>query len=187
MEGKRMDTSVHRMGGAADTKPHDLWFWVVAIVAAAATLGGVLGSGALPQLPLPQLPLPVLPDRASQATSALASEGLRVWEQARDAIVASIPGARSCRVVLGFGQLQALIGRAIVGDCIEDERFDPTWDVAVQATTSGLFVFRRVDGTVAFTDGYRTWLLGPAGFQRRFNTQRYCWEPDAEPRACLRS
>jgi hypothetical protein len=163
----------YRAAAPADVKPRDPWFWVLStLTGVVVALGVLLGGGALPRIALPPAAIP----------PSLASDGQRAWE----AILASLPGARGCRIVLGFGMLERLVGRAVAGECLEDERFDPEWGVAIQTTTNGLFVFRRSDGTLAYTDGYRTWLLGPTGFQRRLNTQRLCWEPDADPRTCLR-
>jgi hypothetical protein len=40
-------------------------------------------------------------------------------------------------------------------------------------------VWRKADNWTAFTDGYRTWVNGPAGLVRRLNTERFPWEGDA--------
>ena len=150
--------------------------WLVSILVGSAALVilalGVL-MGALPRSALPP----------ADAPQRLAEDGGRAWA----AIVAATagPDGPRCRIVLGFATLEALIGRAIVGECREDERHDPVWGVAVQRTSGGLFAFRRADGTLAFTDGHRTWLLGAAGLQRRLNTERLCWEPDADSQHCL--
>ena len=153
----------------------DLWL-VSILVGSTALIVVALGvlAGALPRSMLPP----------ANAPERLAEDGGRAWE----AIVAAVGSERPhCRIVLGFSTLEALIGRAVVGECREDERHDPVWSVAVQRTSGGLFAFRRADGTLAFTDGHRTWLLSAAGLQRRLNTERLCWEPDADPRACLRA
>jgi hypothetical protein len=44
----------------------------------------------------------------------------------------------------------------------------------------GLLVWRKADNWTAFTDGYRTWINGPAGIQQRLNTQRFSWEPNPD-------
>jgi hypothetical protein len=165
---------------AALTALLDLWLWgIVAGAAAAVVLAGAVGAGALPPSALPSTDTAVRLATDSQGTWAA------IVASVASVASTSLPGPRVCRVVLGFGTLEALVGRSTTGDCLEDEHFDPNWGVAAQATTGGLFAFRRADGTLAFTDGHRTWLLGRAGLQRRLNTQRLCWEPDAEPRTCL--
>jgi hypothetical protein len=50
---------------------------------------------------------------------------------------------------------------------------------AAQRTTRGLLVWRKADNWTAFTDGFRTWIGGPAGLETRLNTQRFAWEADA--------
>src|SRR5919199_1631976 len=62
-----------------------------------------------------------------------------------------------CRFVLGFATLRDLVGPAAVGDCLEDERFDPANGNVEQQTSGGLLVWRKSDKWTAFTDGYRTW------------------------------
>jgi hypothetical protein len=85
-----------------------------------------------------------------------------------------------CGFVLGFATLRALVGPAIVGDCLENEWFNPVNGNAEQHTTGGLLVWRKADNWTAFTDGYRTWVNGPDGVQQRLNTERFLWEaPDS--------
>lgn len=80
----------------------------------------------------------------------------------------------------GFGALAAQIP-AIVGTPIEDEHWSGNGD-SLQATTSGLMVYRKDTNTPAFTDGTHTWLLGPLGLQDRPNEERFDWEqPPAPP------
>jgi plastocyanin len=86
--------------------------------------------------------------------------------------------APGCQFVLGFATLRALIGPAIVGDCLEDQRFAANGD-AVQQTTGGLLAWRKADNWTAFTDGARTWINGPQGLVQRPNTTRFPWEGDA--------
>ncbi|HUX86747.1 MAG TPA: hypothetical protein VMW65_07070, partial [Chloroflexota bacterium] len=50
----------------------------------------------------------------------------------------------------------------------------------LQMTTRGMLVWRKADNFTAFTDGYRTWVNGPYGFQQRLNRERFCWEGDAQ-------
>ncbi|MGH2352593.1 MAG: hypothetical protein ACRDJN_13365 [Chloroflexota bacterium] len=83
-----------------------------------------------------------------------------------------------CRFVLGFATLRDLIGPDVVGDCLEDQRFNPANGNAEQRTTRGLLVWRKADNWTAFTDGYHTWLNGPDGLAQRLNTERFAWERD---------
>ncbi len=82
--------------------------------------------------------------------------------------------------MLGFKILRDLIGHDVVGECLENERYNATGD-SVQQTTGGLLVWRKADNWTAFTDGYRTWLNGPNGLEQRLNTERFPWEPDYAP------
>ncbi len=70
----------------------------------------------------------------------------------------AIPAAHAdseCDFVLGFAALRALLGPAVVGDCLENERFNPANQNAEQQTTGGLLVWRKADNWTAFTDGFR--------------------------------
>ena len=88
--------------------------------------------------------------------------------------------AAECEFVLGFATLKTLInlseGQDKVGDCLENERFDPVRGEAQQQTTGGLLVWHKADNWTAFTDGYRTWVNGPSGLQSRLNTEQFDWE-----------
>jgi lysophospholipase L1-like esterase len=95
--------------------------------------------------------------------------------------VAAQPEA-CCQYVLGFKLLHAQIPE-IVGDCRSDEYHNPSNGDGLQETTGrdgrgGLLVWRKADNWTAYTDGYRTWVSGPAGLQTRLNTQRFDWERD---------
>ena len=85
--------------------------------------------------------------------------------------------AAECRFVLGFATLRDLIGRTIVGECLENEHHGANGD-SRQQTTGGLLVWRKADNRTAFTDGYRTWINGPNGLEQRLNTERFEWEHD---------
>lgn len=87
-----------------------------------------------------------------------------------------------CRFVLGFEALHDLIPQT-VGTCLDDEWHDPQSGDGLQHTTRGLLVWRKADNHTAFTDGYRTWVNGPQGIQKRLNSQRFAWEanPDGLP------
>jgi hypothetical protein len=86
--------------------------------------------------------------------------------------------AAGCRFVLGFAQLRSLVGAPVMGDCLEDEHFNPANGDTLQHTTGGLLVWRKADNFTAFTDGYRSWVNGPYGVQVRLNSQRFPWERD---------
>ena len=94
-------------------------------------------------------------------------------------------GPAGCRFALGFATLRDLVGPAVVGDCLEDEHFNPANGNSEQHTTGGLLVWRKLDNWTAFTDGFHTWVNGPNGIQERLNTQRFSWEanPDGLPLA----
>lgn len=81
----------------------------------------------------------------------------------------------TCQFVLGFATLRDAIP-AIVGDCLENEQHHSTDGDGWQHTANGLLVWRKADNVTAFTDGYRTWVNGPAGLQERLNTQRFARE-----------
>ncbi len=100
-------------------------------------------------------------------------------------LVPGTAGAADCRFVLGFATLKALIdaaeGPEVVGECLENERTNPLNGDALQHTTGGLMVWRKHDNFTAFTDGYRTWIHGPFGLQKRLNSERFDWEPEPPP------
>lgn len=85
--------------------------------------------------------------------------------------------AAECRFVLGFATLRDLIGHDIVGPCLENEHYNAIGD-SNQRTAGGLLAWRKADNWTAFTDGYRTWVNGPFGVQKRLNVQRFYWEAD---------
>ena len=92
---------------------------------------------------------------------------------------ASRPSQAGCGYALGFATLRELVGGQVVGDCLENERFNVGNGNAEQRTRNGLLVWRKADNWTAFTDGHRTWLNGPNGVQQRLNTERFAWESDA--------
>lgn len=85
--------------------------------------------------------------------------------------------AADCEFVLGFATLRDLVGHEIVGECLENERYNEIGD-SVQQTTGGLLAWRKADNWTAFTDGYLTYINGPVGLQWRLNSSRYFWEAD---------
>jgi hypothetical protein len=81
-----------------------------------------------------------------------------------------------CQYVLGFETLHNLAPDNI-GNCLDNQAFANNGD-ALQHTAKGLMVWRKADNWTAFTNGYQTWINGPAGLVVRLNTQRYPWESD---------
>lgn len=90
--------------------------------------------------------------------------------------------AANCQFVLGFATLQRMIPQQ-VGQCVENEHYNPVNGDGLQRTTNGLMVWRKFDNFTAFTNGSRTWINGPFGLQTRSNAQRFAWEfnPDKLP------
>jgi hypothetical protein len=90
--------------------------------------------------------------------------------------------AQDCDFTLGFATLAGLIPQT-VGTCLENAVYNPVNGDGLQATTTGLLVWRKADNFTAFTDGYRSWVNGPLGLQERLNTERFSWEwnPDRLP------
>jgi hypothetical protein len=88
------------------------------------------------------------------------------------------PPNATCSFKLGFKVVADLMPE-IVGECRDDERFDPATGNTLQATTNGLLVWRKADNWTAFTDGVTTWINGPYGIEARENTVRFAWEADA--------
>ncbi|MDE2994381.1 MAG: hypothetical protein OXU67_10925, partial [Chloroflexota bacterium] len=86
--------------------------------------------------------------------------------------------AADCRFVLGFETLHAMIPDT-VGACLENEQHHPGQGVTHQRTTNGLLVWQKAGNHTAFTDGYRTWISGPLGLQRRLNSEQFDWERES--------
>ncbi|TAK37063.1 MAG: LppP/LprE family lipoprotein [Chloroflexota bacterium] len=95
--------------------------------------------------------------------------------------------AAQCEFVLGFKALHDTIPN-IVGNCLENEHFNPQNGDALQLTTGtrtdggvgGLLVWRSLDNITAFTNGSQTWLLGPFGLETRPNTVLFPWEQEIQ-------
>ncbi len=92
-------------------------------------------------------------------------------------VTPSVSLAADCQFVLGFKTIRDLIGHSIVGECLENQRYNAIGN-SEQHTTGGLLAWRKADNWTAFTDGYRTWVNGPDGLQQRLNTERFEWEAD---------
>ena len=164
----------------------DLWLWIIAGGSGAVIgLAILIGLGTVPRVPSPGEALALAHAVVTPSDTALRLVGhvQRTWGDLQAVLERNQQG---CRIVLGFGKVESQLGPSTVGECVENERHDPQAGVTSQATTRGLLVWRRGDGALAFTDGHRTWLLGPAGLQRRLNAERLCWEADADPRTCVR-
>ena len=90
-----------------------------------------------------------------------------------------------CQFVLGFATLKALIDEAEgpdkVGECLENQHSNVVNGDALQQTTGGLMVWRKLDNWTAFTDGYMTWINGPNGLEARLNTENFDWEATPLP------
>lgn len=88
-----------------------------------------------------------------------------------------------CTFQFGFRAIRNHIPQ-IVGQCLDNEGFNPDNGNAEQRTLSadgklGLMVWRKADNWTAFTDGHRTWLMGPNGLQDRLNAgARFDWEQE---------
>ncbi len=85
--------------------------------------------------------------------------------------------AQTCEFQAGFKLLHDLLPD-VVGECLEDEQW--VGDGTRQRTTGGLLVWRRADNWTAFTDGYRTWSIGPQGVQERSNAAGFGWQRSAD-------
>jgi hypothetical protein len=85
--------------------------------------------------------------------------------------------AQQAEFRLGFAGLANMIP-GVVGQPVTDEMHDARGN-AIQQTTTGLMFWRQANNLTSFTDGFRTWRLGPQGLQERLNTDRFGWEsPD---------
>jgi Protein of unknown function (DUF4232) len=122
---------------------------------------------------------------AYSATLTFPSPGLwrissPVWSTARgNPLEVNVPG---CQFTLGFAALHDQIPD-VVGACTSDKQHSSISGDALQTTTTGLLVWRKLDNRTVFTDGASTWIDGPLGLQQRHNQQRFWWEsnPDRLP------
>ena len=97
-------------------------------------------------------------------------------------VIAAPAASASCGVAPAFVALQQALPAS--GQCAGDEQHLANGDM-VQSSTAGMFVFRQTSHTPAFTDGYRTWVLGPLGLQSRLNAERFPWEGGGTTSAVL--
>ena len=105
-------------------------------------------------------------------------------DRAQETTYRSAQVAYDCEYRLGFAELNRHLSPGQTGRCTANEYVDPVTGDTLQPTTGwkgqgGLFVYRKSDGVLAYTDGYRTWVLGPKGLEApRLNTERYPWEEE---------
>src|SRR5579884_3519562 len=103
-------------------------------------------------------------------------------------VVAAVPGslgatslaAPGCQVAPGFRALRDQLGPT-VGDCLEDAHADAATGSVAQRTAGGLLLWRPRGNWTGFTDGQRTWVVGPLGLQQRAATERFDWEDALAP------
>lgn len=97
----------------------------------------------------------------------------RYAESYRQSRAGSAPTGFSFK--LGFAALASQIPW-IVGQPLEEEHHAANGD-SLQATTTGLMVWRKSDNWTAFTNGARTWVNGGShGIRERGNDERFPWE-----------
>ena len=84
-----------------------------------------------------------------------------------------------CQFVLGFKALHDM-DPTDVGSCLDNQSLAAASGDQQQDTTGGLLVWRKADNWTAFTNGYWTWINGPAGLVQRLNTQRFSWEANPD-------
>jgi uncharacterized protein YkwD len=94
-----------------------------------------------------------------------------------------VEASGQCTFLAGFKSLHDAIP-SVVGTCTSDEQPELTnidgSTVAtgnrLQHTSRGLLIWRRADNSASFTDGYRTWVVGPQGLEQRLNSEHLPWE-----------
>ena len=87
--------------------------------------------------------------------------------------------AATCQFTGGFQTIHDLVPN-VVGNCLDNEYYTSAGN-GYQHTTGptgkgGLLVWNKATNIASYTDGYRTWVLGPFGLQERLNSQRFPWE-----------
>jgi phosphohistidine phosphatase SixA len=127
-------------------------------------------------------PSPVAQPVASPvpSPSPAAAAASPVAAAASPAAEASPVAQVSCDFVFGFAALRDRLGPPIVGECTENQREVPGNLTAEQRTTKGIMIYRPQEGSTSFSDGSRTWIIGPRGLVERPANQRFEWEADRQ-------
>jgi hypothetical protein len=109
-------------------------------------------------------------------TALAAATALSVASMLPQNVAAQV--APICAFQNGFAFMGQALGQDIVGNCRDNEHFNPMNGNIEQLTSSGLLFWRKCDNTTAFTNGYVTWLNGPNGIQNRLAAGPLLdWEP----------
>jgi hypothetical protein len=139
----------------------------------AASAGGETAGGGRGPLAAQAVP-------ADRQTAATATEAPAATSSPA-ATATPVPTAdeAGCAFALGFAELRARIGPDTVGECVAEQEPDGSGNVR-QRTTKGILLWRTADSHAVFTNGGDTWINGPDGLQRRPNSERFAWEPDAD-------
>lgn len=75
----------------------------------------------------------------------------------------------------GFQSIAMNLPLSMVGKALGPETPLANGDV-IQLTENGAMFWRKADNWTAYTDGSRTWVMGPYGLQERGNNERFDWE-----------
>ncbi len=89
----------------------------------------------------------------------------------------AVAGAASAQVAEfgpGFNTVASLVPD-VVGLPLEGESFDLIGN-STQPTTSGMFVYHKLDNTVDFTNGSETWVMTSNGLLLRNNSELFNFE-----------
>ena len=84
--------------------------------------------------------------------------------------------ADGCEIDPGFASVVVAVPE-LVGTCVAGARTNAATGELEQPVSGGLLVRMGDEGFAAFTDGYRTWVVGPNGLETRGNDERLGWEP----------
>lgn len=123
-------------------------------------------------------------DEANRTVPGLESDDAGFQKAADSAIaeahaLGAAPQPEQIGAAMGFiGGFADLAGRIpdVAGKPTEPEQKDPNSGDTVQHTSRGMMVWRKADNWIAFTDGSRSWIMGPQGLQVRDNNRRFDWE-----------
>ena len=84
--------------------------------------------------------------------------------------------AEGCTFAQGFAALHEFMPSQ-VGDCIDNATYNPETGDALQHTTGGILVWRKLDNLLAFTDGSSTWINSSDGLVQRASSELFSVEP----------